>query len=90
MRWVHPPQRCSVTIVNTNDAPTTKSEVVEFTIPRDSHGVRLPGIVSMGVGEDSLARMIPLMMVVIFAGSSDSNIKYDKTEDSRGEKILVG
>ena len=81
----------SVTIVNTNDAPTTKSEVVIFTIPEDSHGVRLPGIVSMGVGEDSLARMIPAHDGgYLLAGSSDSNISHDKTEDSRGERFLVG
>ena len=78
----------SVTIENTNDAPTTKSEVVEFTIPEGQSWSSLTwDRVYGGVGEDSLAKMIPAHDGgYLLAGSSDSNISHDKTEASRGGK----
>ena len=78
----------SVTIENTNDAPATKSEVVEFTIPEGQSWSSLTwDRVYGGVGEDSLAKMIPAHDGgYLLAGSSDSNISHDKTEASRGGK----
>ena len=81
-------QLFSVTIVDSNDAPTTKSEVVEFTIPEGQSWSSLTwDRVYGGVGEDSLAKMIPAHDGgYLLAGSSDSNISHDKTEASRGGK----
>ena len=78
----------SVSIEDTNDAPTTKSAVVEFTIPEGQSWSSLTwDRVYGGIGEDSLAKMIPAHGGgYLLAGSSDSNISHDKTEDSRGGK----
>ena len=78
----------SVTIEDTNDAPTTKSEAIEFIIQEGQSWSSLTwDRVYGGVGEDSLAKMIPAHDGgYLLAGSSDSNLSHDKTQDTRGGK----